>query len=86
MVTFNYTITDEVGIHARPAGILVQEAKKYSSATIMLKTAKGSADARKLLAIMSLGVKQGDEVTVEVSGEDEEAVAKAIQTFFENNL
>lgn len=86
MVTFNYTITDEVGIHARPAGILVQEAKKYSSATITVKAAKGSADARKLLAIMSLGVKQGDEVTVEVSGEDEEAVAKAIQTFFENNL
>lgn len=86
MVTFNYTITDEVGIHARPAGILVQEAKKYPSTTITLKAAKGSADARKLLAIMSLGVKQGDEVTVEVSGDDEEAVAKAIQTFFENNL
>ena len=85
MVAFNYTIKDEVGIHARPAGMLVQEAKKHP-ATITLKTAKGSADARKLLAIMSLGVKPGDEVTVDVSGEDEEATAQVIQEFFAANL
>lgn len=85
MVSFKYTITDEVGIHARPAGILVKEAKKYP-ATITLKTAKGSADARKLMAIMALGVKQHDEVTVEVEGENEEQVAKEIQAFFEANL
>ena len=85
MVAFKYTITDEVGIHARPAGILVKEAKKYP-ATITLKTAKGSADARKLMAIMALGVKQNDEVTVEVEGENEEQAAKEIQAFFEANL
>lgn len=85
MVAFHYTITDEVGIHARPAGILVQEAKKHP-ATITIKTAKGSADARKLLAIMSLGVKKGDEVTVEVSGENEESTAQVIEEFFKANL
>lgn len=85
MVSFKYTITDEVGIHARPAGILVKEVKKYP-ATITLKTAKGSADARKLMAIMALGVKQNDEVTVEVEGENEEQAAKEIQAFFEANL
>lgn len=85
MVSFKYTITDEVGIHARPAGVLVKEAKKYP-ATITLKTAKGSADARKLMAIMALGVKQNDEVTVEVEGENEEQTAKEIQAFFEANL
>lgn len=85
MVSFKYTITDEVGIHARPAGILVKEAKKYP-ATITLKTAKGSTDARKLMAIMALGVKQNDEVTVEVEGENEEQAAKEIQAFFEANL
>ena len=85
MVSFKYTITDEVGIHARPAGILEKEAKKYP-ATITLKTAKGSADARKLMAIMALGVKQNDEVTIEVEGENEEQTAKEIQAFFEANL
>ena len=63
----------------------MKEAKKYP-ATITLKTAKGSADARKLMAIMALGVKQNDEVTVEVEGENEEQTAKEIQAFFEANL
>lgn len=85
MVAFQYTITDEVGIHARPAGMLVKAAKEKSAA-ITLKTAKGSADARKLMAIMALGVKQGDVVTVEVEGEEEATVAKEMQTFFEENL
>lgn len=85
MVAFQYTITDEVGIHARPAGMLVKAAKE-KSAVITLKTAKGSADARKLMAIMALGVKQGDVVTVEVEGEEEATVAKEMQTFFEENL
>lgn len=85
MVAFQYTITDEVGIHARPAGMLVKVAKE-KSATVTLKTAKGSADARKLMAIMALGVKQGDVVTVEVEGENEAVVAKEMQTFFEENL
>ena len=85
MVAFQYTITDEVGIHARPAGMLVKAAKEKSAA-VTLKTAKGSADARKLMAIMALGVKQGDVVTVEVEGENEAVVAKEMQTFFEENL
>lgn len=85
MVAFQYTITDEVGIHARPAGMLVKAAKE-KSAVITLKTAKGSADARKLMAIMALGVKQGDVITVEVEGEEEATVAKEMQTFFEENL
>lgn len=85
MVAFQYTITDEVGIHARPAGMLVKEARE-KSAVVTLKTAKGSADARKLMAIMALGVKQGDVVTVEVEGENEAVVAKEMQTFFEENL
>ena len=85
MVAFQYTSTDEVGIHARPAGMLVKTAKE-KSAVVTLKTAKGSADARKLMAIMALGVKQGDVVTVEVEGENEAVVAKEMQTFFEENL
>ena len=85
MVAFKYTITDEVGIHARPAGLLVKAAKEQA-ATVTIKTAKGSADARKLMAIMALGVKQGDEVTVEVEGENEEQAAKDMQAFFGANL
>ncbi|MDY2812894.1 MAG: HPr family phosphocarrier protein [Dorea sp.] len=85
MKTFNYVITDEVGIHARPAGMLVKEAKKYASTVSIVKSEK-KADAKKLMVLMGLGVKCGEEVTVEVDGVDEEAAAAALETFFKENL
>ena len=85
MKTFEYTIKDEVGIHARPAGMLVKEAKKYSSKVVVSKDGK-SAEATKLMALMGLSVKCGQTVKVEVSGEDEETAVEAMKLFFENNL
>ena len=85
MKTFEYTITDEVGIHARPASMLVKEAKKYSSKVVVNKDGK-SAEATKLMALMGLAVKCGQTVKVEVSGEDEETAVEAMKLFFENNL
>ena len=85
MKTFNYVITDEVGIHARPAGMLVKEANKYASTVSIVKSEK-KADAKKLMVLMGLGVKCGEEVTVEVDGVDEEAAAAALETFFKENL
>lgn len=85
MKSFEYTITDEVGIHARPAGLLVKEVKKYDSVINVAKDGK-SAEAKKLMALMGLGVKQGDTVTVSVEGGDEEAVAAKMEEFFKNNL
>ncbi|MCI5994701.1 MAG: HPr family phosphocarrier protein [Blautia sp.] len=85
MKSFNYVITDEVGIHARPAGILVKEAKKYASTIMIVKNGK-KADATRLMALMGLGVKCGEEVTVEVTGDDEEAVCAEMEKFFKENL
>ena len=83
MKNFNYVIKDEVGIHARPAGILVKEAKKYQSKIVIVKNGK-KAEATKLMALMGLGVKCGDEVMVEVSGEDEDTASREIKAFFEH--
>ncbi|MCI6997232.1 MAG: HPr family phosphocarrier protein [Oliverpabstia sp.] len=85
MRTFEYTITDEVGIHARPAGLLVKEAKNYDSVIKVTKDGK-SAEAKKLMALMGLGVKKGDTVTVSVEGGDEDTVAAKMEEFFRNNL
>ena len=63
MKEFTYVIKEELGLHARPAGLLVKEAKKFQSATTLAAKGKTAA-AGKLIAIMSMGVKQGDEVTV----------------------
>lgn len=85
MQKFSYVIKDEVGIHARPAGLLVKEAKKYTSKITIVKGEK-SADATKLMALMGLGVKCGDEVEVQVEGDNEADVCEEIKAFFESNL
>jgi phosphocarrier protein len=85
MKSFEYTITDPVGIHARPAGILVKEIKKYASTVTVIKGEK-SVNALKLMALMQMGIKQGDTVRIDVEGGDEEAVAAAIEAFFKANL
>ena len=85
MKNFEYTIKDELGIHARPAGMLVKEAKKYQSKITITKEGK-NVDASKLMAVMSLGVKCGQTVQVAVEGPDEEEAAAGIQAFFEANL
>ena len=85
MKNFEYTIKDELGIHARPAGMLVKEAKKYQSKITITKEGK-TAEASKLMADMSLGVKCGQTVQIAVEGADEEAAAAGIQAFFEANL
>lgn len=85
MKSFTYTIKDEVGIHARPAGQLAKAAKEFSSEITVEKNGK-SVNATKLMMLMGLGVKQGETVTVTISGEDEEAAAKAMEEFFTANL
>lgn len=85
MKSFEYVIKDEVGIHARPAGILLKEAKKYESKITINKDGK-SAEATKLMAIMSLGVKCGQTVEVTVEGADEDTAVEEIKAFFEKNF
>lgn len=85
MTTFNYTIKDELGIHARPAGLLAKAAKALDSTVTISKGDKSSA-ATKLMALMGMGIKCGDTVTVTIEGGDEAASEKAMKEFFENNL
>ncbi len=85
MKIFQYIITDPIGLHARPAGMLVKEAKKYESKVTIIKEGK-SCDATKLMMLMGLGVKCGNEITVEVSGPDEDVASAELEAFFKNNL
>ena len=85
MVSFNYVIKDEIGIHARPAGMLAKESKAFESKITL--AAKGKeADVTRLMAVMGMGIKCGDEVTVSVEGADEEKAIEALKQFFEANL
>lgn len=85
MKVFNYVITDEIGIHARPAGMLVKEAKEFAS-TIIIEANGKKADLTKLMMLLSLGVKKGAEVTITAEGADEDAAIAAMETIFTENL
>lgn len=85
MKEFQYVIQDPIGLHARPAGLLVKQAAGFQSKITLTCNAK-SADARKLIMLMSLGIKQGMEITCCVEGDDEEAAAEALENFFKENL
>jgi phosphocarrier protein len=85
MKSFTYTIKDELGIHARPAGNLAKEAKAYQS-VITLETNGKKADVTRLMAIMSLGVKKDTTVTISAEGADEDAAIAGMEKFFQENL
>lgn len=85
MKTFQYVVKDELGIHARPAGLLVAEAKKFNS-RIMVKKEDREVDATRIMSVMALGVKKDQMVTVTVEGEDENEAFAAIKKFFEEQL
>ena len=85
MKQFTYVITDEAGIHARPAGLLVKEAAKFTSTTTIAKGAK-KGDLKRIFGVMALGVKKGEEINVTCEGADEDAAAAALEAFFQANL
>ena len=85
MKEIKYVITDPMGLHARPAGILVKACAKFTS-KVTITTPSGSADAKRLMAIMRLGAKCGQELTICVEGPDEEKEAAQLQAFFSENL
>ena len=84
MQKFEYVITDEIGIHARPAGLLAKCAKQFESDVIIACNGK-SASAKALMSVMALGVGHGAAVSITVEGIDEtEAVVAVKQFMFEN--
>ena len=80
-----HIIKDELGVHARPAGLLVKLAKKYANKVTIEKDGK-TCDMRKLMAVMELGIKQGETITVTVEGENETVAAEEIAAFLNENV
>lgn len=85
MRSFRYIIKDTAGIHARPAGLLAKKAKEFES-EITVSSGEKSANATKLMAVMGMCVKCGDEVTVTVSGSDEQRACAELEDFFRENF
>lgn len=85
MKEFKYVITDQEGIHARPAGELIKTVKAFGCSIKIAKDGK-EADCKRLFAVMGLGVKKGQEVTFTFDGDDEAAACDAVSKFMQENL
>lgn len=75
MTEKQFTITDEAGVHARPASALVGSISKFKS-DIQLEFNGKKVNLKSILGVMSLGISSGSVVTITADGEDEvEAMA-----------
>ena len=85
MKQFTYVITDPNGMHARPAGALCKMAGSFASKVTISKDGR-EADAKRIMGVMQLGIKNGQEVTILVEGDDEENAAAELEKFMQENL
>ena len=87
MKKINYTVVAEAGIHARPAGLLVKQAASFKSDIKLLNEENcKEADLNRLMAVMALGVKQGNRIVVTVEGEDEDEAYTVLESFLKENF
>lgn len=86
MKSFIYTITDPLGVHARPAGLLSKTAQRFPNTVITLQKGENSVKATQIMKLMGMGLRQGDEVCVSAEGDNEVAALAEIEEFFRKNL
>lgn len=79
MKQLEFTIADPLGIHARPAGQLCKAISTMGSVVHIATDAK-EADARRMMAVMGLGIKGGMRVKFTIEGDSEEADAQKLET------
>ena len=85
MKEFKYVIKDAQGIHARPAGLFVKEAAACGCNVTISKDGK-EVDAKRILGVMGLGVKCGQEIVLRTDGDGEEEAMEKLSAFLEANL
>lgn len=85
MVSFEYIIKDPLGIHARPAGMLVRAASSFQC-DIYLCINDRKIDAKKLFAVLTSAIKTNTELKVCCDGSDERKACELMEKFFAENL
>ena len=80
MIQEHVTITNESGLHARPATLFTQLAAKFQSKITLANGAK-QADAKSILTVLTLGATKGTELVVTVDGADEAEAMVAVKEF-----
>ena len=85
MVERKIEVINKLGLHARPAAMLVQSASKFKS-EIKLRKEDLEANAKSILSVMMLAAEMGSFVTIKAEGEDEQQAAETIAKLFEEKF
>ena len=85
MITFQYTVKNQMGLHARPASDLSAMARKYSS-TIMVHSRQRSANVRRIVELMEINVGRNEILLFEIEGSDEQQAAEEVRRYCERRL
>jgi phosphotransferase system HPr (HPr) family protein len=85
VVETSLVITNKVGLHARPASLLVQTAAQFQS-KIQVQFDDKTANAKSMLGVMKLGASQGDTILVRAEGEDAEQAIAALTDLARHNF
>ena len=85
MAQRNVTVASKSGLHARPAAVFVQEAKRFQAAVTVAKDDK-TVNAKSILSVLTLGAGQGDQVVLTAEGSDADDAVESLASLLERDL
>lgn len=85
MISRNVTVSNSVGLHARPATFFIQKANSYKS-SIWVEKEDCRVNAKSLLGVLSLGITKGSVITIIADGADEASAVEGLAGLVETGL
>ena len=85
MITRQFEVLNELGLHARVASRIVRETRKFESSVIVKKDGR-DFDLKNVTGVITANAKRGDMVTIEFSGLDENDAAEGLEVLFKNKF
>jgi len=85
MFSKDITVTNQVGLYARPATFFIQKANEFRS-TLMVEKEERKVNAKSLLGVLSLGITKGSTITISAEGPDEQEAVNALCELIANNF
>lgn len=85
MTSQTVTVSNKIGIHARPASLLVNAASKFKS-DITLKNGDRTAVAKSIISLLALQAKMNDKITIEANGSDEKDAVNVLVGLFNSKF
>ena len=85
MTEKTFTIKNRLGLHARPAAMLVQEASRFRSAIVVVKEGL-EVNGKSVMGLMLLAAESGSKLTIKANGPDEAAALEGIEKIFERKF